>query len=545
MGTKNLNSATDLITFTRASGGTALRKISYGNELVTNGTFDTDISGWNNDGTTSAIVGNQIEVTTVSGVSGSGVNQTITTVAGKRYKFSSDHAPQTGRARIEVKDNNVFGSGLGTLSQTSATGTYEFVFVALSNSTYIRLEAFDTSSVVLFDNVSVKEVLFDQADGTLQLWNHSNNEPRIEYDATGAVKGLLIEEARTNLIANSNTVPWFGSSVTTTLNAGVSPDGTSNASKMVPQVNLTNIYTYTSLQSMGSGVKSSTSIYLASAGYGFATVCAYDHGANRSTAVVDLSNGTITANYNVGIYTDTFTVEPAGNNFYRVSVTHENRSYLILGVSDTGTYTPGPNFGFNQAVATDGVSGLLSYGLQHEVGSTPSSYIPTSGSTVTRAADVATIPTSAFGYNQKVGSVLVEGKVIKANIGTTIDRRIVEISDGTTTNFIAVYQDVSVDQNLRIANQDAGVLSVNADTGYTLSDAQTFKVAIGIKLNNFAVSVDGGAVVTDTTGTVSNTLSQIDIGKLGGGTQYLNGYIKSIKYYPRRLTNTQLQELTT
>ena len=45
MGTKNFNSATDLITFTRASGGTALRKISYGNELVTNGTFATD-SDW-------------------------------------------------------------------------------------------------------------------------------------------------------------------------------------------------------------------------------------------------------------------------------------------------------------------------------------------------------------------------------------------------------------------------------------------------------------------------------------------------------------------
>ena len=88
-------------------------------------------------------------------------------------------------------------------------------------------------------------------------------------------------------------------------------------------------------------------------------------------------------------------------------------------------------------------------------------------------------------------------------------------------------------------------MNVNADTGYTLSDAQTFKVAMGIKLNNFAVSVDGGAVVTDTTGTVSNTLSQINIGKLGGGTQYLNGYIKSIKYYPRRLSNAQLQELTT
>ena len=49
MGTKTYDSATDLITFSRASGGTALSKISYGNNLVTNGTFDTDLSGWTTD----------------------------------------------------------------------------------------------------------------------------------------------------------------------------------------------------------------------------------------------------------------------------------------------------------------------------------------------------------------------------------------------------------------------------------------------------------------------------------------------------------------
>ena len=47
MGTKQYDSATDLLTFSRASGGTALSKISYSNdELVTNGTFDSDLSGW-------------------------------------------------------------------------------------------------------------------------------------------------------------------------------------------------------------------------------------------------------------------------------------------------------------------------------------------------------------------------------------------------------------------------------------------------------------------------------------------------------------------
>jgi len=538
MGTKNLNSATNLITFTRASGGTALRKISYGSELITNGTFDTDISGWNNDGTTSAIVGNQIEVTSVSGVSGSGVNQTITTVAGKRYKFSSDHAPQTGRARIEVKDNNNFGSGLETLSQTSATGTYEFVFVALSNSTYIRLEAFDTSSVVLFDNISVKEVLYDQPDGTLQLWNHGNNEPRIEYDATGAVKGLLIEEARTNLITNSNTGSWVDVRITTTLNAGVSPDGTSNATKVVPQVNQTNTYSYTNLQSNGSGVKSSTSIYLASAGYGFATVCSYTHTASRNTAVVDLSNGTITANYDAGPYTDTFTVEPAGNNFYRVTVTHENRGNLILGVSDTGTYTPGENFGFNDTMTTDGVSGILRYGLQHEVGAFPSSYIPTTGSTATRAADVATIPRSSFGHHNEASTWVVEFTPTFPSVDT---------NQSVLSRYGSGY-------DLHIWSTHANTMTANfmnsaSSPDFPITANQTSKIAVVIKHGEYlSVCVDGGSVSQNSV--LSNTTvhsptvqgwANVDY-KLGGDQL---GHIKSIKYYPRRLTNTQLQELTT
>ena len=46
MGTRNLGNYEDLITFTRASGGTALRPVSYGSELVTNGDFTGNIDGW-------------------------------------------------------------------------------------------------------------------------------------------------------------------------------------------------------------------------------------------------------------------------------------------------------------------------------------------------------------------------------------------------------------------------------------------------------------------------------------------------------------------
>ena len=44
--TKQFSNYSDLLTFTRASKGHALRPVSYGNELVTNGSFFSDTSGW-------------------------------------------------------------------------------------------------------------------------------------------------------------------------------------------------------------------------------------------------------------------------------------------------------------------------------------------------------------------------------------------------------------------------------------------------------------------------------------------------------------------
>ena len=545
MGTKNLNSATDLITFTRASGGTALRKISYGNELLTNGTFDTDISGWEGSHGTST---QEFDNGTIK-LGHTGYNQWSRQVisglvVGNTYqvKFSvtNDTQGSGGGSFVGMYLNNSDYSYFLRFNYTrGVVRSYTFDFTATATTSQIRLYKGSNTGTTNFDNVSVKERLYDQPDGTLQLWNHSNNEPRIEYDATGAVKGLLIEEARTNMLTYSND---FTNAAWTKARAEidtpyVSPDGSSNASKFISTSGESTARTYRSLVGSFNSGGSMTGFMKAGSSGVYGWIEAVCSGGVRAYAVFNLENGTV-----VNSDLCSASLEPVGNGWFRCVVANIGVActYYGIGGSDN-TFTGNP---WDNSRLTTGKF-IYIYGAQFEAGSFPTSYIPTSGSTATRAADVATIPTSAFGYNQKVGSVLFEGNVIKANIGTTIDRRIVEISDGTTTNFISVYQDVSMDQNLRIANQDAGVLSVNADTGYTLSDAQTFKVAIGIKLNNFAVSVDGGAVVTDTTGTVSNTLSQIDIGKLGGGTQYLNGYIKSIKYYPRRLTNTQLQELTT
>jgi len=61
--------------------------------------------------------------------------------------------------------------------------------------------------------------------------------------------------------------------------------------------------------------------------------------------------------------------------------------------------------------------------------------------------------------------------------------------------------------------------------------------------NNSAACVNGGTVTTSTATGVPVVATKIDIGKYFNGS-YLNGHIKSLKYYPRRLTDAQLQELT-
>ena len=206
MGTKNLNSATDLITFTRASGGTALRKVSYGSELVTNGTFDGtgNVTNWTVEGTATNNNGvNKFDVT-----AGEATNvvatQTIALTIGGVYQMSFERLAGTVSCSVSAA-----GAGLPT-SYSSTVGVETRTFVATASSALLLINSGAGSTTVILDNVSLKEVTFDQPDGTLQLFNSLANVPRIEYNADGTVKGLLIEEARTNLLTYSEDFSeWF------------------------------------------------------------------------------------------------------------------------------------------------------------------------------------------------------------------------------------------------------------------------------------------------------------------------------------------------
>ena len=87
-----------------------------------------------------------------------------------------------------------------------------------------------------------------------------------------------------------------------------------------------------------------------------------------------------------------------------------------------------------------------------------------------------------------------------------------------------------------VASMNAGLITLNTP----------IKLAAVYRVNDFAVSQNGAASTVDTAGAVPVGANRLDI---GWATNYsglfLNGHIRKITYYPTRLTNAQLQALST
>jgi hypothetical protein len=202
--------------------------------------------------------------------------------------------------------------------------------------------------------------------------------------------------------------------------------------------------------------------------------------------------------------------------------------------------------GSGESYVGDGASSLLIWGFQMEAGSFPTSYLPTSGATATRSADVASIPTSSFGYNPDKGTVVCE---FDAQYGGTANGfpRIWEIGNTTTAVNRVIGYIAASSSAVRCA---ALANNVTAADFIIKTDATpaSGKLAFAFADNDFAGVIDGGSPVVDTSGSFTTPSLPRDRFTFGGASSTTNsnisGHLKSIRYWPRRLTNAQLQELT-
>ena len=522
--TKTSGNFTDFVDFSRASSGTALRRIAYGSELVTNGTFDTDVSGWTGDGTV-AYDGGTLSLTSV-GTQYAEPDSAISTVSGSVYKVTFDLSNTASNVNFRVGTTSK-GVDILNASWGLSDGSHEYSFVATGTTTYIAFGVADDQ--INIDNVSVKEVLFDDPSGDLVLFNHPDNISRVEYDASGNVKGLLIEEARTNIMPRSEVIVgngWSDSGSTST-------DLSENA---------LDLFNGVSVQSGGANWnRISNTQSTVTSGTEYAATVFYRAGTSGRLRVVFRDGGAATETIITGeIGSLAVTLSDAGS----ASVLSEESlagDVKKLTISFTPNFSGTLNFGIGPDSNTSGET-VIAYAGQIEVGSFATSYIPTAGSTAARSVDIASIDVDQFGYNKTAGTMLVEYNYVALDSGVL--GRFLELNGtSASTERILLYQ-AEGSENTYFQIRDDGVTSVGLSTPDFTFD-QDAKVAASYSSKSAILYSDGDLSGADTSVVVPDDITKLDIGRAdSSGTDLGKVYIKSVKYYPRRLTDAQLEKLT-
>jgi len=359
--------------------------------------------------------------------------------------------------------------------------------------------------------------------------------PRFDFNPVTLVcRGLLIEESRTNNTLGSaafnDAAYWTPVASTIGATPITAPDNTSTGFKLIESTANAVHYVLPVLGWVTTvGQLITRSVYV-KAGERFRFEIHTDSTSYGGAQRAQYNLSTVTATVVLG--TGTASITNAGNGWYRCVFNAPPATAAAIG---SGQFRLLDDAG-NPAYTGNGSSGLYLWGAQREDGAFATSYIPTVASTVTRNADVATMTGTNFSswYNQSEGTVYSE-------IISTSNSDQWSITDGTTNNGITPYTNGNIVSYIRAL----GATQVQQDVGAAPSSSSN-KAAFAYKVNNFAASVNGGAVVTDTSGIVPVNPNQLVLGytSVVWAAAKTQLYIQSFNYYSLRLTNNELQAIT-
>jgi hypothetical protein len=362
----------------------------------------------------------------------------------------------------------------------------------------------------------------------------ANNVPRLDFPIGSGCPALLVEPAATNLALRSEEFDdayWTKEGATISSNATIAPDGTTTADKIVEEaVSGTH---RAGRATFASGTQRTFSVFAKKGERNFVSLFENNTVGNAVKGVIfNINTGIVSLNNDVSYYSNP-TIQDFGNGWYRCSATWTPTSLSVpsVGISADGltnSYT---------GVATDGI---FLWGAQLETGSVATSYIPTVAATATRNADVINKTAVSGLIGQTEGVVYAEFNL--SRLSTTEARRVICISDGT--NAEAVFLNIAPSNELQARIRVGGVNQYQFFTAPLT--AGTYKVALAYNANDFALYLNGVQSNTSASGNVP-ACSQLFIGKIetSASTNMLNDRIRAAALYTTRLSNAQLQFLTT
>jgi hypothetical protein len=359
------------------------------------------------------------------------------------------------------------------------------------------------------------------ADGLIKT--AATNEARFDHNpTTGESLGLLVEESRTNLLLRSeefDNASWAKTQATISANATSAPDGSNNADKLVINSGQTAGWTAQSLSFVNGNVYSVSCYAKAGEFDEFRFVFGSAAFTSNLVAVFNLNTGVVSS-----FTASSASIQALSNGWYRCTATA------------TATTTASASLQFRCNATGDGTSGIYLWGAQLEAGAFPTSYIPTITATVTRSADVASISGTNFSswYRQDEGTVFTEGSSAWAS------GNFVGSSDNTNNNRIFI--GVASGPASRLLITTSGSTAAAVTVPYTLNTS--LRGAGGYKENSSQFAANGVLGTEDTNCTIP-TVNRLSIGSNTTSSDFfLNGTIRRLAYFPQRLSNSTLQEIT-
>ena len=463
----------------------------------------------------SVTVGTEAFVFTNTPTSANGAYKVVALAAGKTYKLTltvSDYV--SGTVAIWLGGQHTSAQ----VPNLSANGTISFnakVETLYNGNLIIGTNSGTTTATVT--GISVQEVTF-------------------------APKGLLIEESRANTITASNAFSNNGgASATTAVQNAVGVTGAVDAWTITEGASTLNQYGAVSIAAVSAGLVYTLSAFVKP---GTATRCQIAVGSALSDVYANFNlsgAGSVYASGGASLVANSAGITALAGGWYRVYVTFTASAATGVAVvshinSNTATRLP--------SYLGTGLT-MFTYGMQIEVGAFPTSYIPTTTVAVTRAADNASMTGTNFSswYNQAAGSFLAEASIPFPENG--LFPTVCEVSDSTSANKANCFLAGTASNTQPGMNMMTASVSQVNTTAVTLTPyGVVSKAAWGIASNDCAIVSGGGAVTKDVLATLPSA-TQLKIGSSYIGGSLLNGHIRRISYYNTRLTDAQLQALTT
>ena len=342
---------------------------------------------------------------------------------------------------------------------------------------------------------------------------------------------LLLEEARTNLLVQSNqfdNASWPNINTSETAAAGIAPDGTNTAWELQDTVD------GSSTNHMLQQTVSVTS------GTAYTFSCFFKAGT-LNTAVLTFSNLGFTNFLNATVNLSTLDISTStGVTASAVSLPN---GWVRFSATATATANAASQFYLRMgnpliSYPGDGTGTLYIWGAQLEEGSYPTSYIPTFGATATRAADVSSSSSNTFGnsfYNPKETTYFVD--IVRSYSGGFSDYPTVcNFHDGSNNNLLQIYGVLNTDKFTNFPIKSGGV-NQTSYVQITANFPGPTRLAQAAAVNSSMFAGNGELTTEDNSLTMPVGIDRLEIG-------FKAGYLRRLTYWPERLPDATLQTIT-